>query len=61
MASTIKIGENKEFLCKIGLHKWGRWHGISLVMSNVIDSERKCHKCGQVQRKTRAKEKFWED
>jgi len=52
MAQTITKGANKKFLCKVGLHKWGRWLRHSIMSSNVIDVERKCKKCGQIKRKT---------
>jgi len=43
---------NKNFWCKIGLHKWGKWLRHSIMSSNIIDVERKCKKCGQIERKT---------
>jgi len=52
MAATIKQGTNKDFLCKLGLHKWGKWHRIAIAGSSVVDIEKKCHKCGQLKRKT---------
>jgi hypothetical protein len=61
MAITIRRGENKTLLCKLGIHRWGRWHGISFARSNVIDVERKCHRCGQIKRKTKHKQKCSED
>jgi len=52
MASTIKTGANKGFLCRIGLHSWSKWRRVSIISSNVVDLERKCRKCGQAERKT---------
>jgi hypothetical protein len=39
-------------LCKVGLHKWGRWLRHSIMSSNIVDIEKKCKKCGQIKRKT---------
>ena len=55
MTSIIKEGINKKFWCKLGFHKWGRWRGINIYSSNVIDRERRCRKCGKVVRKTEEK------
>lgn len=52
MAITIRKGQDKSFLCKVGLHGWGRWRVISAFSSNVEDYERKCLRCGQIKRKT---------
>jgi|GEM_PF-2431667 len=52
MASIIRTGANKGFLCRLGFHKWGKWRRISIMSSNVVDLERKCMKCGQIERKT---------
>jgi hypothetical protein len=52
MTSAIKQGKNKKFLCKVGLHKWGKWLRHSILSSNVVDIERKCKKCGEIKRKT---------
>lgn len=52
MIQTIAKGINKGFLCKIRLHKWGKWLRHSIISSNVVDIERKCKRCRQAQRKT---------
>ncbi|MBU2104458.1 MAG: hypothetical protein KKF67_01640 [Nanoarchaeota archaeon] len=52
MVSTTKESIDKKFLCKIGLHKWGRWMRHSIMSSNIIDVEKKCKRCGQIKRKT---------
>ena len=52
MTSTIKIGRNKGFLCRIGLHRWVKWRRVSIMSSNFVDLERRCLKCGQTERKT---------
>jgi len=52
MASTIKTGLNKGFLCRMGLHKWSKWRRVSIMSSNVVDMERRCLRCGQVERRT---------
>jgi len=40
------------FLCSVGLHKWGRWLRHSILSSNVVDLEKKCKRCGKVKKKT---------
>jgi len=50
--STIRKGLNKGFLCRIGIHKWGKWIRHSIISSNVVDMEKRCKRCGQVKRKT---------
>jgi hypothetical protein len=52
MTKTIQDGQNKDFWCKIGLHKWSRWRVISYFSSNVEDLEKRCLKCKMVKRKT---------
>jgi hypothetical protein len=52
MANVIYRGDNKDFWCKIGLHKWGRWRVISFSSSNIQDKEKRCLKCGRIKRKT---------
>ena len=56
MALIIQNGENKKFWCKIGFHKWGKWIRHSIASSNAIDIERKCKICGEIKRKTIARD-----
>ena len=44
--------------CKLGFHKWGKWRGVPLARSNVIDKEKKCKLCGEIKRKTIKKPKY---
>lgn len=45
----------KPFLCRIGLHKWGRAHHISASLSNVKDYKKKSRRCGEERRWTKTK------
>ena len=39
----------KSFLCKIGLHKWGKSNFISHgYESNIRDYKKRCQKCGKI-------------
>lgn len=38
---------HKSFLCKIGLHKWGKATYISFSSSNVRDYKKRCQRCGK--------------
>jgi len=50
--ATIQVGENKNFWCKIGFHKWGEEIRHAITSSNVVDIDRKCKRCGQIERET---------
>jgi len=58
MSNLIHKGGDKKLRCKLGFHKWGRWRGISLARSNIIDKEKKCKSCGEIRRKTTKKPKY---
>jgi len=42
--------ENKPFLCRIGIHKWGKPTYINIYSSNVREWKKKCLRCGKVVR-----------
>ncbi len=51
-----QLPKNKNsFLCKIGLHKWGRAHLVTSSFSNINDYQKRCHRCGKIKRWTKAK------
>lgn len=45
----------KPFLCKIGIHKYGKATFISGALSNVRDWKKSCEKCGKVKTWVQAK------
>lgn len=46
----------KSFLCKIGVHKWGRSTSIShAFQSNTLDWKKRCKRCGKIKRWVTAK------
>ena len=39
---------SKAFLCKIGIHKWGRATFVDhSIHSNILDWRQKCERCGK--------------
>lgn len=39
---------SKSFLCKIGIHKWGRAYFIDhSIHSSILDWQQKCKRCGK--------------
>jgi len=44
------MGFPGKLLCRIGLHDWGKPHGLDQFSSNVVDWKKKCRRCNAVRR-----------
>jgi len=54
--TQVKIrSRSKSFLCRLGIHKWRRSHYLSASLSNGKDYKKKCQRCGELKRWTKAK------
>ena len=47
--------EKKPFLCKMGIHSWGKSYLQEAVNKNVDGWEKRCLKCDEVKRWTKHK------